>query len=486
MSVWMRTLSISRSRAWRGPMKRADMRGLVMLGLPLMNGSVAVAQTAKPVDAKVLVGRAVDLAGGEARLRGVTTVAFSMMTQWQRTGFRTVPYTDRPSFEPHVDVRDYRIPAWRNTRDFGARKIINVVRDSIALTDLGQGAQPLSVAYVDERRELFLYTPDRLLLALLDAPALQVGRDTVIGGERHHRVEGTLADHFPSTVFFHGGTGLPTMLRFRAGHPNDFGLVPWGVMEVAVWYSAWNSFAGINIPTQWDVLRVGAPYKRLTVLRANFAPQFAADSFAVTDAQRTAYLTSNAVKPMHENSPVRGVKRVSPTLAQIDAFGTPVGAVRVGEGWLMLGAGHTPFNYDQGVHLLDSLDATPVTAVLAATAATANGGIVAAARRGIPIWVSAASEPFARRMLANAGLPNARLQRIATGTSIGTGADRVQMEPIDLPNVPNSAMVFQPSTGWLYLPDAVNDMDMAMGRARAAQLGWAVKSVGNLRGVSFP
>lgn len=214
---------------------RSLLQRLTLVGALIMSAPLAHAQKAAPPDARALVGRAVALAGGEERLRGVTHTAFSMMTQWQRTSFRQVPYTDRPSFEPHVDVRDYTIPAWRNTRDFGAQKITNIIRDSIAATNLGKGFQPLSVAYVDERRELFLYTPDRLLLALLDAPALKTGRDTTIGGELHHRVDGVLNQVFPSTVFFQAATGLPTMLRFSAGHPNDFGLVPWGVMAVEVW-----------------------------------------------------------------------------------------------------------------------------------------------------------------------------------------------------------------------------------------------------------
>lgn len=432
-------------------------------------------------DGRALVARAVALAGGDATLRGVERVALQMMTQWQRTSFRAVPYTDRPSFEPHADLRDYTIAAWRNTRDFGARKIINVVRDSVAITDMGQGFQPLSVAYVDERAELFTYTPDRLLLALHDAPDLARGRDTVIGGEPHHRVTATLNARFPATVFFHAGTGLPTMLRFRAGHPNDFGLVPWGTMPVEVWYSAWRSFEGISLPTQWDILRVGVPYKRMTVLGATFNPVIAADSFAVSAAQRAAYLASPSVRPMHENVPVRAAKVATEGLAVIGAFGLPAGAVRLADGWLLLGAGHTTFNYAQGLRLLDSLGAAPIRAVVVGNASTGNGGLVAALEQGLPVWVTAASEPFARQVLRGAGHAAAGLRRVGAGTVLGSGGDRVMLEPLDLPNVPGSMMLFQPRIGWLYLPDAESALDVAVGQERARALGWVVSAVGTAR-----
>jgi hypothetical protein len=423
--------------------------------------------------------------GGEQTLRGVERVSYRMMTQWQRTNFRSVPFVDQPSFEPHTDVRDYTLPAWRNTREFGTNRIINVIRDSIALTTIGSAVQPLSIAYVDERAELFVYTPDRLVLALRDAADLALGADTMIGGERHTRVTATLAGRFRGIVFFHRGTGLPAMLRFRAGHPNDFGLVAWGVMPVEVWYSAWRTFGAISTPAQWDILRVGVPYKRLTVQSANFNAEFAADSFAVTPEQRAMYLASSATRPMHENVVRRAVNMATPDIAMINAFGIQAGAARIDNGWLMLGAGHTTFSYAYGERLLDSLGATPITAVLAATSITAtNGGVLTAVDRGIPVYVSQASEASLRRMFEGAARPVRGLTRVKAGTTIGSGAYRMQLEPLDLPNAPGSLMAYSAHNGWLYLPDAVTPLDIAVARERARALGWTVKAVGTA-GVLF-
>ncbi len=458
--------------------KLRRIAGLAMCSV-LLHAKTSWAQSAAET-ADSVTKRAIALMGGEPTLRGVERVAYQMMTQWQRTNFRTVPYTDQPSYEPHTDVRDYTLPAWRNTREFGRSRIINIIRDSIALTNnTGKEFQPLSVAYVDERRELFLYTPDRLMLALRDAPDLALGADTVIGAEPHRRVTATLAGRFRSTVFFHRGTGLPTMLRFRAGHPNDFGLVAWGVMPVEVWYSGWRTFGAVSMPVQWDILRVGAPYKRMTVQRAEFNPSFAADSFAVSSEQRAMYLSSSATKPMHETVIRRDVKMATPELAMIMAFGIQAGAAKIGAGWLMLGAASTPFSYEYGQRLLDSLGATPVTAVLAGTSVTAtNGGVFTAIDRGLPVYVSQASEKALRRIFEGAGRPVRGLIRVKPGMIIGDGEFRVRLEPVDLPNAPGSVMAFSPRTGWLYVPDGTTALDVMVARERARSLGWSVKAVG--------
>jgi hypothetical protein len=445
-----------------------------LLGLLALSAGVGPVAAQDAPRGEEIVRRAVELTGGEAALRGVERVAFRMMTQWQRPSFRDVPYRDRPSFEAHFDVRDYTIPAWRNTREFGPRRITNIVRDSVAVTDMGEGFRPLSVAYVDEREELFAYTPDRLLLALLDAPDLEARPDTSLGGEPHRRVRATLSGRFPATVHFHAGSGLPTLLRFRAAQPADFGLVPWGEMLVEVWYSGWRTFGDVAIATQWDITRVGEPYKRMTVLRADFAPDFApADSFTVTPDQRAEYRASSAPLPMHEGRRIEERTMAEPGRAELaPAFGIPAGAVAVGDGWMLLGAGQAPFSWRQAVEALAELDVTPITSVVVAEARAANGGVRVAAKDGLPVYVSAASEPFVRTMLAEAGLSDASVVRVDRETTLGRGDATVVLAPVDLADVPGALMLYRPATGWIYAPDARDPLDHRLVRAEARRLGW--------------
>lgn len=432
-------------------------------------------------EARALVERAVDLMGGPA-LEAVERVRFTMMTQWQRPNYRDVPWTDRPSFERHTDVRDYTIPAWRNTREFGARSIVNVVRDSVATTDLGEGPQPQSVAYVDERDELFVYTPDRLVLRLRDAPDLRSEGDTLLGGEDHQLVRATLHGDLPVTVAFHRGTGLPTLLRFRQGHPNDFGLVPFGVMWVEVWYSNWTAFQDIAIPAQWDIARAGVPYKRMTVLSADFAPAFASgDSFHVSPELRRAYLEN--VRPMHDR-PVDSVTVVAPGLAQVHGFGFPagaVGAVGAGDGWVLLEAGHAPLSLDRGREALAGAGVGEIAAALVVAARAGNGGVVSLVEEGVPVYTSAAAEPFLEVMLRNAGLAPGGFEVVREDRWLEVDGVRIRLEPVDLPDVPGSLMIHVPDLAWLYAPDAVTPLDRRIVLHRAAALGWTVSRIGTAR-----
>lgn len=459
------------------------VRMFILLAL-LGPGVPVAAQMNEDRSAREVARQAVERMGGEAALRGVERVSMQMMTQWQRTSFRDRPYTDLPSFERHRDNRDYTLPAWRNTREFANANVVNVIRDSVAVTDIGAGFQPLSIAYVDEREELFAYTPDRLVLLLLDAPDLTMKADTTLGSDRHRVVSATLADRFQATVYLHAGTGLPTLLKFWAGHPNDYGLVPWGEMEVAVWYSKWRTVDGISIPLQWDIERVGSPYKRMTVLSLDVNPEFAADSFAVDPEVRRTYFET-ATMPMHETRSVEAT-RISDDLAANEGFGFPAGAVRLGSSWVLLGAGQAPYNYRLGLEALEDVGVESVEAVIAATAATGDGGIVAAGQAGLPIYVSMASEPFVRRMLDNAGLDEVELRVIRESMSIAMDGEELLVAPVDLPDVPGSVMLHHPGLGWLHLPDALDPLDVRMGIEAAERAGWVFESVGTRRALHGP
>ena len=465
-------------------MSRSVWVGLVgtMMASVLGAGGVAAQSMSESV-AVGLVGRAADLMGGEERLRSVARVSMEMTTTWLRTGFRSVPFTDRPSYEEHTDTRDYSIDAWRNTRRFPNGAITNIIRDSISVTDMGRGFQPLSDAYVDERDELFVYTPDRLILALLDADEIRAEADTLLGEEPHHRVRARLGPghgHVADVdVFFHAGTELPTMLRFVAPHPSDFGLVQWGAMEVEVWYSAWSSFGDVHIPRQWDIRRVGVPYKRLTVRRAVFDPVFEADSFAVSDSLRRIYAGSPAARPMHEARVIESVRRPVSSVALFSPFfGVPTGAVVTSEGLLMLGAGQAPFNYQQAVAELVSRDFAEPSLVLIAPASPGNGGVVGAARDGVPVLASVAAEPFVRAMLDNEGLVRTPIEVVRDTREIGRGEDRVVLARVDIPDTPGALMLYQPANGWLWVPDASSPLHIRIARERAEERGWVVRIVG--------
>jgi hypothetical protein len=200
-----------------GLVAAALLIGGILRGPATATAAQQSTQTAPAATPAALLDAAIDRMGGAEALRGIRTIRLEMMTQWQSIGFNERPYVDRISYERHTDVRDYSILAWRNTRSFGAspRQIVDVVRDTIAVRDFGQGFAPLNIAYVDERRQLFAYTPDRLVLALREAPDLAVLSDTTIAGLPPARGGGP-GDGTPMTLQLRRADGLPAVPQLSA------------------------------------------------------------------------------------------------------------------------------------------------------------------------------------------------------------------------------------------------------------------------------
>lgn len=452
--------------------------------------TLAALLAAAPADTAAL--RLLDLGiehmGGDA-LRSLERVRYDMITQWQVTSFEARPYADRPSYEKHTDVRDYTIGGWRNTREFPMggqwRTVVDLVRDSVAVRDFGQGFAPLNIAYVDERNELFAYSPDRVLLHARAASDLRLGPDTTIGGVRHARLAATL-NGIHATLFVRRADGLPTMLRFRAAHPNDFGLVPWGEMDVEVWYSNWRTFAGgISLPAQWDVRRVERPYKRISVLNAAFDPAFAADSFAVADPLRAAYHASpRATHPMHD-LPLDSARVVEADFAEFRAFGSPAGAVRVGGQWVVLEAGQAPLSFERARDWLAANAPAPVAAVIAGQTTPGNGGAAAAVDAGIPVIAGPGAAPVLRAALQGYGR-SASIEAVTEPRWLSIGSDSLRLETLDLPDAAGALLAWAPSLRWLYAPAALTPLDLRLVLERARQRGWAAERLGTARGVLLP
>jgi hypothetical protein len=427
---------------------------------------------------------AIERMGGLEALRDIERVRYDMVTQWSGLNYAEDPYGARTSYEAHTDVRDYTIDAWRNTREFrpGGPQVVDVVRGDVAIRSFGEEFQPLNIAYVDERRELFAYTPDRLVLGLHDAPDLQALSDTSIAGIRHARVRGTVSGLL-MTLHLRRSTGLPGMVSFRAAQPNDFGLVPWGLMKVEVWYSGWRTLrSGLSLPTQWAIERLDQLYKRITVRDVTVNPTFEADSFAVSDELVESY-RKTATKPMHD-LPLDSA-RVAGDFAIFGSFGSPAGAVRVGHDWLLLEAGQAPLSTNRA---LDWLGAHAEGRVLGAvvTTTTGNGGVAALVDRGIPIFTGPGLGDHVAMMLRNQDRASGGYDVVRDARWIRSDTDSVLVAPIDLPDHPGGLVVYAPMLRWMYAYEATQPLGRAILSDFAAARGWEVETLGTGRAVEQP
>jgi hypothetical protein len=478
--------------------------------LALVTSAALALTPIRPPNALAALDTAIARMGGAEALGRIQRVRFEMITQWQRTSFDGRPYADQPSYEWHSDLRDYATGSWRNTRRYAAtsaagtaagapvwREITDVVRDDVAIRRATTAPNapaasatwgPLNVAYVDERRELFAVAPERALLGARAARDARALADTSIAGVAHARVSATV-DGLPMTLFLRRSDGLLAMTRFRAEQPNDFGLTPWGPMEVELWYSRWAPLplagtSGVPYPGQWDLRRVGRPYKRMTVLSATLDAAAPADSFAVSDSLRAAY-RATATRPMHD-LPLAGAKVVEPRLVAFNTPGAPTGAVRLGRRWVLLEAGQAPLVAERTMAWLgaDSLGgAGNVAGAIVTMVAAGNGGVSWLVGQRQPVHVAPGARPFVDAMLRNRGATATSLAPIDRGRWVRVDGDSLWVEPIDLPDMGGSALVYVPSLRWVYAGGAVTAMHVARVVDAVRARGWIVERVGSGRGL---
>lgn len=438
--------------------------------------------------ATAVVDTAIARMGGLASLERIARVRMDMMTQWQRTSFDERPYTDQPSYEWHTDVRDYTIPGWRNTRRFATggpwRDMIDIVHDSVAIRFLNGSWGPLNVAYVDERRELFAFAVERLLLRARDASDARLGADTALGGIAHARVSATI-DRFPATIFFRRTDGLPAMVRYRAAQSNDFGLAPWGEMEVELWYSRWTrTSAGVALPFQWDIRRVGRPYKRITVLSMAFDTVATADSFAISDSLRAAFFAT-ATKAMYDVA-LDSARIVEGRFATFGAFGPPSGAVKLGSRWVLLEGGQAPLITERAVRWLEQAGGGTVAATLVTVPAASHGGVAWLAGRRVNIHTAPAARPFVATILRNHHAAATAATAISRGQWLKLDGDSLWVEPIDYPDAQGSLYVYSPALRWAYSGAAFGALQVEYLQAKLTARGFAVDRIGSVRGIAVP
>lgn len=451
--------------------------------------------------ANAIVDTAIARMGGMEVLRGIRTARYSMVTQWLATNFEARPFQDVLGYEMSTDMRDYVTRTWHNVRRFPNGLVwsesTDLVVDTVAArysakpspsvanvgTPVGNWTA-LDVAYVDERRELFAFTPDRLVLLLHDAPDLRTRADTVIAGVPQSVVSATI-DGFPTTAFFRSSDGFLTMARYHADESNDFGLAPWGPMDVEVWYSRWtyDPSAHVRSPSEWDVVRVGKPYKRMTVLSVAFNPALPADSLVLSDTIRSEYL-AHGRRPMADLPLERAHLASNGRIALFATPGAPITAVKIGAAWVLVEPGNLPLNAERASSWLAAHDSgNKVVGAIMGTASPA-GGASWVARQGLPVYVALPGAKSDSISFRNYGAPLNALHTVTHGQWIsfpGAARDSLWAEPIDVPNLQNALLLYAPSIHWAYSSAISEPVQMTMVAERLRARGWPVDVVGSPR-----
>lgn len=440
-------------------------------------------------DASTLLARATARIGA-TRFDTLPRVRLSYQTLWYRATFGPTPsgLTPLASAEENIDTRDYSIMAWRSERRFngteGPAQIVNIVRDSVASTSFGRGAQPQSGAYVTERDELFLSTPSWLLqraAALRGAQAPRMGRDTTLAGVRHHSVLITL-DGRPVTLWI-APDGHFSGLRYVAAQPLDFGLAGFGEMEVKVFYEGWRPTSGVYQPWTVTVFRAGELYKQLVLRRVEWMPALDSATFAIPDSVRQAFLARRFVA-MHDLPHDSLDEAASGVFSFAGGQGRMTGAVRLREGWMLIGAGAADDHVARAAAGLQRRGGEVRAAFTFGTSTGGTGGLNWFRQRSVAVFVSAGSEGVARTVLRGQQFAGLTVIRAAGWQRIA--GDSVWFAPLTQPDAPGAMLVFVPRLSWAFLAGPPTPWMLRSAFDQLDANGFAAQTFGTIQSVARP
>ncbi|MBI3789878.1 MAG: hypothetical protein HY275_03265 [Gemmatimonadetes bacterium] len=405
--------------------------------------------------AVAIVTRAITRMGGDSALRAIRTVRTTSMLQWLQLSWTAASAPNILSFERAASLVDYGARAWRNTRSYPPSEAasVDIVVDTIgARSTLGAGGTtstvPLSVAYVETRRQLFAFAPERMLLAARDAGGLRALPDTIVNGVLHARVAGTV-DGYAATWCFRPSDGLPAFVRFMVDETDDYGLAPWGRHAVEIWWSNWAPMApGLLLPRQRDTYRVGRPYQRQTVLQLAVNAAAPADSFIISDTVARTFLATQR-RPMWA-APLDSARVVGDAFVTFPPFTGAAGAVRVGGQWVLLETGQAPGSTARLAQWLDAQCGGGQVAAGVLTLPTSGaGGAGWFGANARPLYAAPGSGPLLAhvRDAANA----TRAARLVRGERwVRVGTDSLLVMEVETPDLPPALAVYAPSHRWLY------------------------------------
>lgn len=451
------------------------------------NPSASARASARTSDAvaRAILDTSVIRMGGIAALRSVQRVRVESMTEWQRTSLDNRTHPVVLSYEWSTELRDYAKPAWRYTRRFlganGWTEVVDLVVDSVAaMKNNGKwGAQ--NVAYVDERTEVFTFTPERLMVFAYDAADARALPDTLLQGARYARVRANI-NGFRTTLLFGKGDGLLARAEFRAAQPKDFGLAGWGEMDVSIRYSQWQRLreVPINVPMQLNIYRVGKPYKRVTIVGSTVNPEFIPDSLVMPDSLRRAFyaLGNRAMFDLAVDS----ARIVNTNFATFATPGTPVGAVRLGGSWLFIEGGTAPMSMQRSVAFLTKNDAATPIAGAIVTIPGGQAGFISLTGFAKPVWVTGGAKPYVAAMLEG-WKSGAHVRDAVNGSWMHVGTDSLRIDVIDLPDYPSTAVLYSPTLQWVYAAPATSPLMLEHIVSFAKQRGWRVQRVASARDI---
>lgn len=459
-------------------MNRLKIAGVLMLAFALfLNLNVGAKADAKP-DAKKLVEDALTAMGGADTIAGIRALKFTAQThkflleQSERpSGPWIVSYEDITEIRDHEKSRLRQEVEMKSAAIGAAGKMTMIAGGGVMVFDRAGKQFPAGSAQLFETEEWLELSPERVLLAARAAGDLRAEADTVLQDVPHHRVVFSWRGA-PVTVFLNAHTGLPTAVETVRANPYDFFWGIWGDFPSRTYFSFWTlEPGGIHYPHQWDIERNGKSSRTLTLSSVEINPALNEADFTISDEAKTQFAAraGRKIADLPLGRPDRPAKELAPGVVLVQGFWN-VTLVKQDDGIVIIEA---PISSGYSAKAIAEAEKRFPGMKIKAAISTSDawphlGGAREYAARGIPLYILDVNRPIISQLLdakyktspdALATTPRKADLKIVSGkTSIGTGANRLDLYPIRTETGERMIMVHFPELQLLYTSDLIQTM----------------------------
>jgi hypothetical protein len=414
--------------------------------------------------------------GGEAKLRALTAVEISGISvfhhreQSERPEGPWIPtfteFADRRHFASGATLRTSRTRGFveQDSTAWSPDASLLVV-DDVAFVRTAGALEPGQIPW-DLAAVPLAYGPERIVLSALDARDVHAEADVSLHGYAHHVVAFTSAGTQVRLFLTPPGL-LPKAVEIRRPRPFDMFWAPWGDVTSRLTFGVWNlEPAGVRYPRLWEYSTADQPDGTLDVTRVRFDPVVAAADVAVPDdVRRSAIANRRRIADLPLGSAQRPAKQLAPGIVKVPAS-FDILEVRQ-ESRFVIVEGPFSSSYSEKV-IADAqkrFGDAQVSAVITTSDAWPHiGGLREYAARGVPIYAPALNLPILQRLFAapyvtepDALAKKARaadVHAVSGKTTIGAGANRVELYPIGGATTERQMLVYFPGPQLLYTSDA--------------------------------
>jgi hypothetical protein len=220
----------------------------------------------------------------------------------------------------------------------------------------------------------------------------------------------------------------------------------------------------------------------MTTITAKLNPEIPADSLAMPDSLRVAFLERGR-KPMFD-LPLDSARIIDGAFATFGAGGTPAGAVKLGDQWLLIEAGTAPLSIERSAAFLSRADGGAKLAGAMVTAPTGSGGLAWLVDRRIPTWLAAGARPYADAVLRGWNKRGASFTALPPAGWVRVGSDSLRVETVDLPDFPSTTVLYSPTLRWAYAWAGASPVGAQFLTALIRDRGWTVERLGTAREIA--